>query len=355
MAPYTKKIVSELSFLRGKMVEQYDKPFCEEDIRPSRMMLDKQRYVQADREFLLARKCEWVQAACPSCESHDAEVYGQKLGFIYVECTCCRTVYTNPRPSQALMREFYARAHNYTYWNKYIFPATEDIRRKRIFRPRSKRVTEYCRQLDILGGALLEIGAGFGTFCDEIRKEGVFKRIIALEPTPDLAQTCRERGFEVLEMPLEQVCEERIVDVVAAFEVIEHVFSPRTFIIQCSRLLKDKGLLVLTCPNVRGFDTLTLKMLSNVFDHEHVNYFHTKSLPCLIERLGFQILDVQTPGKLDAELVRNQVVNNNLDLSAQPFLNEVLVERWEDAGGKFQEFLAANRLSSHMQVIARKL
>ena len=61
------------------MVEQIDKLFCEEDIRPSRMMLDKQQYVNADRDFLLAHKSDWIQVACPSCESHDAEVYGEKL------------------------------------------------------------------------------------------------------------------------------------------------------------------------------------------------------------------------------------------------------------------------------------
>jgi 2-polyprenyl-3-methyl-5-hydroxy-6-metoxy-1,4-benzoquinol methylase/ribosomal protein S27E len=332
-----------------------EKFFSEEDTRPAQLMADKQKYVDADRQFLLSQKKEWVEVKCPACDSVKGSVYGEKLGFIYVECNTCGTVYTNPRPSLSLMKEFYAKSQNYDYWNKYIFPATEQVRRDRIFRPRVKRLAEYCRNQGVSLHTLLEIGAGFGIFCEEMRKEKLFKRIIALEPTADLAQTCRLKGFEVMEMFIEEVQENEIADVIAAFEVIEHLFSPRNFMGRCARLLKPRGFLILSCPNVRGFDVLTLRTLSNTFDHEHVNYFHTQSLPVLIKRCGFNVLDMQTPGRLDAQLVRKQAIDEMLDLRDQPFLHEVLIERWEELGNSFQEFLSLNKLSSHMLVIAQKL
>lgn len=336
------------------MNPQVQKRFLEEEIRPERLMTAKQDCVEADRKFILDHRDQWVEVPCPACDSSGCRFYGKKQGFVYVECESCGTVFTNPRPSLALMRQFYAGSRNYAYWNEYIFPATEAVRRERIFRPRAERVAETCRRLGLSGGVLLEVGAGFGIFCEEIQKESLFDRVIALESTPDLAQTCRSRGLEVIQEPVEDVRLSERVDVVVAFEVIEHLFSPRQFIQKASELLKPEGLLVLTCPNVRGFDVSTLHMISNTFDHEHVNYFHTGSLPYLVTRCGFKVLDVQTPGRLDAELVRKQAQSGTLDLSGQPFLREILLDRWEEQGNRFQKFLAENGLSSHMWVLAQK-
>lgn len=326
----------------------------EEDIRPAGLMADKQKCVEWDRNFLLARRQEWVVVPCPACEADNHRPFGEKAGFVYVECCQCGTVYTNPRPSQELSHAFYAQSQNYEYWNRHIFPATEATRRANIFAPRAARIVNYCRQYGIEAGTLLEVGAAFGTFCEEIKTYGLFQRIIAVEPTPDLAATCRERGLETIEMPIEKITESGIADVVAAFEVLEHLFAPKGFILQCARLLRPGGLLFVTCPNVRGFDVATLGMLSNTFDHEHVNYFHPESLAGLVARCGFSVLDVQTPGRLDADLVRKQALAGKVDLAGQPFLRRVLVEEWERLGEPFQDFLATHGLSSHMWLVARK-
>ena len=35
-----------------------------------------------------------------------------------------------------LLHEFYSQSKNYAFWNEFVFPATEEMRRERIFRPR---------------------------------------------------------------------------------------------------------------------------------------------------------------------------------------------------------------------------
>ena len=178
---------------------------------------------------------------------------------------------------------------------------------------------------------LLEVGAGFGTFCEEARRPPSFRRVIAVEPSPELAASCRQRGLEVINLPVEQVeLENERIDVIAAFEVIEHLLAPQQMIAQCYRLLSPGGLLVLTCPSCRGFDVMTLGPLSTTVDSEHLNYFRPESLSHLVSRCGFSVLEVFTPGKLDAELVRKKAISGELDLSGQPFLREVLVERSEE-------------------------
>jgi 2-polyprenyl-3-methyl-5-hydroxy-6-metoxy-1,4-benzoquinol methylase len=326
----------------------------EEEIRPDHLMKQKEWCIESDRSFLLERKDEWTATACPACDSNAKSKYGTKNGFNYEECDNCKTVYTTPRPSLNLLHRFYKQSKNYEFWNKQIFPATEDARKKRIFRPRAARLIHYCQQHNITPGTLMEIGAAFGTFCEEAKALDFFREIIAVEPTPDLAETCRSKGFHTVELPIELITKESTADTITAFEVIEHLFDPRSFINKCSMLLRPNGLLVLTCPNARGFDTLTLKLLSSTFDHEHLNYFNPKSLELLVESCGLEVLDVQTPGELDADIVRNRVMEGKLDIADQPFLQEVLVNDWDSLGRVFQAFLSSNKLSSHMWLVAKK-
>jgi SAM-dependent methyltransferase len=202
---------------------------------------------------------------------------------------------------------------------------------------------------------LLEIGAGFGTFCEEVRTLDRFERIVALEMTPDLAATCRKRGLEVIEAPVEKLDPTSVqADVVASFEVIEHLFAPIDFCRSIRRVLRPGGILILTCPNVLGFDIQELHERSIAVDHEHINYFHPASLRVLLERAGLELLEVHTPGKLDAELVRKQVLAGNHSLDAQPFLKRMLIDEWDTQGEAFQEFIAARGLSSHMWGVARR-
>ena len=51
-------------------------------------------------------------------------------------------------------------------------------------------------------------------------------RVVAVEPTPDLAKTCRAKGLEVIESRIEDAKGLGVVDVIASFEVIEHLFDP---------------------------------------------------------------------------------------------------------------------------------
>ena len=252
--------------------------------------------------------------------------------------------------------EYDTTSENYAYWNKYIFPASEDVRRAKIFKPRSDRLVDICRRHGVAArGTLLEVGAGFGTFCEEVNRAGYFKRVIAVEPTPDLAATCRTKGLEVIEQPVEQVdFGNTVVDAIASFEVLEHLFSPREFLGVCSKILRKGGLLVLSCPNGHGFDVAVMGPVADTVDVEHLNYFNPASLSGLVGSAGFDILEVLTPGVLDAELVRKKVLDGAFDLSSQPFLKRVLVDDWDRLGAPFQQFLADNRLSSHMWLVAQK-
>ncbi len=328
----------------------------EQAIRPAELMAGQKVAVLTDVGRLLTRAGEFVESACPACDSTTSHPKYEKHGMRYVECQQCQTFYVNPRPPPEVLDWFYQGSVNYAYWNKFIFPASETSRRERIFVPRVDRLLDICQRHAVNTGSLLEVGAGFGTFCSEVQGRNVFSRVVALEPMPDLAANCRSRGIEVIEKPVEHLTldESERFDVVASFEVIEHLFAPARFVSLMAGMLKPGGILMVTCPNGKGFDVETLGTASNTVDHEHLNYFNPASLAALAERCGMDVLECFTPGRLDAELVRNKVLAGEFDLSGQPFLKKILIDEWDSQGQAFQDYLVSQGLSSNMWIVARK-
>ena len=324
----------------------------ETDIRPDELMAEQARRYEADVAWLLERRERFVEVACPACEATEHAAAWRKYGLDYRRCAGCGTVYMSPRPDPELLDEYYRNSSNYEYWNTVVVPASEGARRERIFRPRAERTVELARRHGAGAGVLVDVGAGYGTFCEEVVRLGDFERVVALEPEPHLAETCRAKGLEVIEAPVEQAALETGVDVVTSFEVIEHLFAPRAFVERCAEVLRPGGLVVLTCPNVHGFDVEVLGEMSATVDAEHLNYLHPGSLGALLERGGFTVVEAQTPGRLDAELVRKKALAG--EVSLDPFLRRVLLDDWDSVGDAFQDFLADNGLSSNMWVVARR-
>ena len=228
---------------------------------------------------------------------------------------------------------------------------------EKIFKPRVEKIIQLCEIFNIKKDLIIEVGSASGMFTEVMKNNGAFKRIIGIEPGAAQAETSRNVGVEIIESILEEVTEKDLnqkANVVVSFETIEHVFSPSLFIQRSREILLDGGFLVLTCPNYEGFDISILGIESESLDAEHINLFNPKSIKILLEKNNFEIIEIDTPGNLDAEIVRSKIIDNTLDISSNNFFKKILIDEWSYYGDRFQEFLKKNLLSSHMWVVARK-
>ena len=178
--------------------------------------------------------------------------------------------------------------------------------------------------------------------------------LVRIERTSSVSSA---EGYQRMRAFLDEYAgEDRLYVVTAglAQDVIHAEGNENVIIHQCPSDTKTGGLLILTCPNVKGFEVQALKGKSTTFDIEHLNYFHPDSLSRLVESCGLRLLEVFTPGKLDADIVRNQVLSGEHSLDKDRFLNMILIENWETLGDRFQDFLTENSLSSHMWLVAKK-
>jgi 2-polyprenyl-3-methyl-5-hydroxy-6-metoxy-1,4-benzoquinol methylase len=326
----------------------------EDELRPPDLMRLKEPALAHDIAFLQRRRAQFVAVPCPGCGGREASPWGEKSGFRFTRCPACRTIWMNPRAPQELLHGFYRQSENYAFWNRHIFPASEPVRRERLFVPRAQRTVAACRRFGAGPGTLMDVGAAFGTFCDAVRAEGHFTRVVAVEPTPELAQTCRDRGIETYEEPVERLSlPPRSVDVITAFEVLEHLFSPEGFLRRCAAFLAPGGLLIATCPSGEGLGTLVIGARAKAVDHEHINLFNPESLARLFGACGLEVLEVATPGELDVELLMKAFAEDPSLAQGQGFFSHLFGAGREALRSAFQQFLRDNLLSSHLWIVGR--
>ena len=328
----------------------------ENDIRPPDLDEGKLKALKEDLERLYSEQDKFVEVNCPACFSSDSSFEFKKYGFKFERCKNCQTVFMNPRATPEILDEFYSNSKLYAYWDKYIFPASRESRMENIFKPRVQYISDLCDKEEIPKDLIVEIGSASGMFCEEALKSKYFKRVLGIEPSAAQVTTCRDLGLEVIESSIENVKNlDEVADVIVSFETIEHISSPRDFILSAHKILKQEGLMILTCPNYLGFDILCLGEDSDSLDAEHINMFNPKSLALLVENLGFSVIEISTPGKLDVDIVMKSFQSNKVSFRKNGFLDHIFNDANEDKMNNFQEFLSKNLLSSHMMIAAKKL
>ena len=325
----------------------------ESDIRPEALLRRYLELSEQDAELCFVNTPR-LKIPCVSCGSERLVGEFKKNGFAYSSCQDCGTLFQSPRPPIAAFEAFYRDSVSSRYWAEEFFPAVAEARREKIFRPRVERLADLCRTKNISVERLIDVGAGYGIFLDEWRKANPSTQVLAVDPSESLAVECRSKGFEVVEDIAENVSGyNNHADLVVCFEVLEHVYDPLAFVQTLSRLVKPGGYVFVSTLCVDGFDIQMLWDKSNsIFPPHHINFLSVAGFEYLFARAGLVEVDVTTPGQLDVDIVCNAVRREPDLMNGQRFLRRVVTN--QNIAVNFQEFLAANRLSSHAWVIGKK-
>jgi 2-polyprenyl-3-methyl-5-hydroxy-6-metoxy-1,4-benzoquinol methylase len=181
-----------------------------------------------------------------------------------------------------------------------------------------------------------------------------FKNILAVDFDEDCCRACNDLGLDV-EQGSVDVLADNSVDLMVMNDMIEHLFDPTEFLLQCNKKLTNNGYIAIACPNGQGFDFQLMKEKTvNICPPEHLNYFNVHSLPLLLGSAGFNVVSAETPGILDADIVKRGLEDGSFCMDDNMFLKNLLLSSSEETLTCFQEFLSTNKLSSHMLVIANK-
>jgi SAM-dependent methyltransferase len=327
----------------------------EDDIRPAVLMDQFHTLLRRDAERLSQRSDGFVAIHCAFCGEDQPVPAFTKTGFDYQLCGACGSLYLSPRPTAEALRRHAAGSEAVEFWSTHFYAQTAAARREKMFRPRAALVADLLESGVVDGThAIADIGAGYGMFLQEIAELSLFDLTVGVEPDERLAAICREQGFEVVPSWAEDLRPDELnVDCATAFEVIEHVSEPLTFLRGCANALRPGGVLLLTTLTIGGFDVQTLwAEARSISPPEHINLPSIAGVSALFARAGFEEIEVSTPGELDVDIVRNYLAADpTRDVSR--FARAVALAD-DETREDFQRFLQRRRLSSHLRGIVRK-
>lgn len=323
----------------------------EEDIRKRDVFDRYLELVEKDvRDFFDFNSFE--QISCPACHSKDLSGEFIKLGFNYMACNRCSTLFVNPRPPFEILNKFYSSSPSTDFWIKEFFMPVAEARREKIFKPRAEYVSEFFG--DISGSFIGDIGAGFGLFLEELKKLLPENEYVVIEPSLEMAEICRKKSLTTICSSLEDVAGfDNVFDLLTAFELMEHLYDPKIFLEKVYSLLKPGAYFLLTTLNGKGFDILLLwERSKSVSPPHHLNFYNPSSISLLLGEIGFTNIEATTPGKLDWDIVEGMMIRDGVDLGR---FWKVIAKELNGLGKKtFQEWIVQNNLSSHMRVVAQK-
>lgn len=147
------------------------------------------------------------------------------------------------------------------------------------------------------GSRLLDVGCGDGRFL--LLMQNLGWQVEGTEVDPEAVKTARNNKLEVKLGELsEQKYPDNSFDVITLKSVMEHLPDPLDVLIECQRILKDEGILMIITPNTKSRIHNIYK--NNWFDLDpprHLHLFSPKNLEGLLKKVGFKSIKIWTTSR----------------------------------------------------------
>ena len=318
------------------------------DIHPEGIIEKFDELMLGDIDNLLCDQEHFVDTPCPACKSLSVKPAFTYQRLSYKRCDICDTLYISPAPTEERHLQFLSDSKAMAFWRNSLPPSMTESRIP-MYEERVEFAINTFDRLSIKPKTILEVGAGNGEFVNHYLKADPFVRFILLEPQELNINSDRvtiiQDGFDAA---LRQNVQ---VDAVIAWELIEHIIEPHKFLQTLSSVLRVGAPFIFATPNERSLETRLLSTNSSNILFDHVRLYNPNSIKLLLEKNGFLLNSLSTPGKLDAERISTYLKENSTLSSFGAFF-ELLLD--ESSIAQFQSYIVDNLLSSHMRCVAIK-
>ena len=226
---------------------------------------------------------ELEHVACPSCGIDNPTLVYDLSPYRVVRCPQCALSYLSPRLSEAAMLRFY---EDDKYFENGDVGYAGYLQQEQSLRYSFRRLLRQLHRRRLDGGALLEVGCGYGFLLDEAKP--YFDCRVGIDFS-EAVERAAGRADRVYQGDLDALPADERFDCIVLVSVIEHVHRPVDYLQALRERLRPGGKVVIATPNV---DSIFRRLLGPRWPAfqvvpEHVGFYNGPTLCALMKRAGF--------------------------------------------------------------------
>ncbi len=235
--------------------------------------------------------------SCLLCNSTHIKTLPSYGSSNLVRCADCRFVFSQRKPSEIELLEYYKK-----------YPVTTACQS-------TITIKRYNELLDTFEkfrkhNNIIDIGCGEGYFLEAAKKRNW--NVYGTEISDVKVSICKEKGIRILQGRLNPASyQKEFFDVIRSSEVIEHINYPVEEITNFQTLLRRGGALYLTTPNFGSLSRMLLGEKWSVIEYpEHLCYYTPQTMSFLLGRAGLRPISIRTTG-LSVTRLRTGIKGDN--------------------------------------------
>lgn len=228
---------------------------------------------------------------CPVCSKAGASEYlsapdrlhGRREMYRLVRCPHCTLVWLSSPPKPTDMHVHYTDAYH-----RLISAGGKDAPERWPFR---KVTIEQFKR----GGSLLDLGCSSGSFLQFMRDDSW--KLYGVEMSAQEARVAeRNSGAKVFVGTVaDATFEPNSFDVITCFDVLEHLYEPRTVMTKVAEWLKPGGIFYVLVPNIDSAEKRIFQSYWHGLEMpRHLFHYTPRSLTFLAQSVGLRAASVET-------------------------------------------------------------
>ncbi len=223
-----------------------------------------------------------------------------KQDFNIVSCQGCGFKFTNPRPDDNEIGNYYKSQDYVSHSNtkKGLINKLYHAVRSHTLKKKLALINSYVSR-----GTLLDYGCGTGMFLNTAKEAGW--KCFGYEPDPEARKIAEEQGLDIVDSKdiLKQKLGSSKFDVISLWHVMEHITDVDQTLEFFKANLNDAGTLVIAVPNHLSFDGQLYKEFWAGYDvPRHLYHFEKATMEKLLNKFGFELKETK-PMKFDSYYV----------------------------------------------------
>lgn len=217
--------------------------------------------------------------------------------FNIVSCKSCGFKFTNPRPENSVIGDYYKAEEYVSHSNttKGVVNKLYHSVRNYTLKQKLKLISSYVSR-----GTMLDYGSGTGMFLNVCKNDGW--ETYGMEPDDNARKMSIEKGLDVFSD--KDKVSDRIADkkfnAITLWHVLEHVTDMEATLSFFKSKLNNDGVLIIAVPNHVSYDAQYYKEFWAAYDvPRHLHHFDINSMTSLVEKAGFKFQESK-PMKFDS-------------------------------------------------------